>query len=116
MTGSGMCMEVIVYRILSEVNVSPDAQSIPNKPTISPEPAPWMSSISSASIRTSRPTRTSRPVRQLAESPFFQLERKSDERRGGVGVESHFLFAFGDVERFIDDVGWTRQVARYCIQ
>ena len=94
-----------------------------------------MSSISSECIRTSRPTRTSRPVRpltivspflqlslvdanvgQLAEASFLQLERESDERRVEVGAELDFLFALGNIERFVDHLGRTRKVARHRVE
>ena len=47
------------------MKVSPEAQSMPNRATMSPEAAASMSSISSACMRTRRPTLTLLPVRVL---------------------------------------------------
>ena len=71
-TASGTWIDVIATLRRFVVKVSPDAQSTPNSATMSPASAALMSSISSECMRTSRPTRTSLPVRGLKiVSPFF---------------------------------------------
>ena len=55
-TGLGTYIEAIETFNPPEVNVSPEAQSTPNKATMSPEPASLMSSIWAAFMRTRRPT------------------------------------------------------------
>ena len=86
--------------------VSPEAQSTPNRATMSPAPASWMSTMLSACIRTRRPTLNFRrgtdveelfalpdaplvdaDVGQLAVRPFLELEGQGDGRSRGVGPE-----------------------------
>ena len=72
MTGAGTCMELIDQLRALLQKVSPEAQSMPNRATMSPEPASSISSISSACMRTSRPTLAFLPVRLLMMvSPFL---------------------------------------------
>ena len=58
-------LEVMATRALPSQKVSPEAQSMPNSATMSPAPDSSMSSISSACIRTRRPTLCFLPVRLL---------------------------------------------------
>ena len=62
-TGAGTCIELIATSIDSSVNVSPEAQSMPNIATMSPANASSSSSISAACMRPSRPTLWRRFVR-----------------------------------------------------
>ena len=62
-TGSGTNIEVMASRGPGPTKVSPEWQSIPNRPTMSPPAADGMSSILSACIRTRRPILVFLPVR-----------------------------------------------------
>ena len=64
-TGSGIYMEVMVRLIPRAANVSPEAQSIPNKAPINPAGIHSISSICSACMRASLPILTFFPVRTL---------------------------------------------------
>ncbi len=63
MTGSGTNMEVMASRGPLPTKVSPELQSMPKRPTMSPAVAVAMSSILSACIRTKRPILVFLPVR-----------------------------------------------------
>ena len=65
MTGAGTWIEVSATWKPPVVKVSPEWQSSPKMATMSPGPASWTSSISSACRRTSRPTFVVLPVRVL---------------------------------------------------
>ena len=101
MTAFGTCIEVMLTSSVPSVNVSPEVQSMPNSATMSPARRSSMSSISSACMRTRRPTLCFFLVRvlkmglplstralvdahvgQLAEAAFLELEREPDERLG----------------------------------
>ena len=64
-TGAGTWMDVMLTFTVPSVNVSPEWQSSPKIATISPGPASVMSSISSACMRTRRPTLVFLPLRLL---------------------------------------------------
>ena len=54
MTGSGTCISVILYLTSASQNVSPEAQSTPNRAKISPAPHSFMSYISAVLNEVSR--------------------------------------------------------------
>ena len=106
------------------VNVSPEAQSMPNSATISPLPASVMSSIESACMRISRPTlnrlllrvlnssdafpdRTliNADIGELAVLAVFKLEGEGNVRRRRVGRQRHFVFFIIKIDRLVRMVG-----------
>ncbi len=66
-----MNIDVIARLTVPSVNVSPELQSMPNTAQMSPAPASVMSSLSSACMRTSRPTFTRLPLRELTMKSSF---------------------------------------------
>ena len=108
---------------------------MPNRATMSPAAAISMSSISSACMRTSRPTRTSLPragvedrvalaqralvdadVGQLAEAALLELEGQGDERLFGIDADRVLHVASVEVDRLVVDLGRVGQVTGHRVE